>query len=174
MRALIAAYDRLIDLLGLLPGVIVGAVAVAIGADVALRDAGTAGIYGMNEVIEYAILILAMAGVGHVTRLGRHVTVDIATDLLPPRWAWRVTILAQTLATAVSAIFLWFAAGATYDVWRSGTQLYKSFTLPEWLPIAAIPIGFLFVTIELARRLAATWQAGEVQRAGATSRDDGI
>ena len=90
MRRAIAAYDKLIDALGVLPGIIIGATALAIGTDVVLRDIGFGGIYGMIEIIEYAILLLAMAGVGHVTRLGRHVTVDIATDLLPARWAWRM------------------------------------------------------------------------------------
>ncbi len=174
MRALIAVYDRLVAGLGLLPGVIVGAIALAIGVDVALRDAGHGGIYGMTEIIEYGILVLAMAGVGHVTRLGRHVTVDIVPEMLPPRWAWRVTLAAQALATIVSSVFLWYAAGATLDVWRDGTMLYKSFTLPEWLPLAAIPTGFLFVALECARRLAATWRAGEIARAGTTARDDGI
>ncbi len=174
MRGVSAAYGRLVEALGILPGVIVGAIALAIGADVVLRDAGYGGIYGMTEIIEYAILVLAMAGVGHVTRLGRHVTVDIVPDMLPPRWAWRVTLFAQGIATVVSLIFLWFAAGATLDVWRSGTFLYKSFTLPEWLPLALIPTGFLFVAIECARRLAVTWRAGGIVRAGATARDDGI
>jgi TRAP-type C4-dicarboxylate transport system permease small subunit len=174
MRRVIAAYDRLLEALGLLPGVIVGAIALAIGADVVLRDAGYGGIYGMIEIIEYAILVLAMAGVGHVTRLGRHVTVDIVPDQLPARWAWRVTLFAQAIATIVALVFLWFAAGATIDVWRAGTQLYKSFTLPEWLPLAMIPIGFLFVSLECLRRLVVTYEAGEVVRAGATARDDGI
>lgn len=174
MRRAIAAYDKLIDALGVLPGIIIGATALAIGTDVVLRDIGFGGIYGMIEIIEYAILLLAMAGVGHVTRLGRHVTVDIATDLLPARWAWRVSLLAQAIATVVSLIFLCYAAEATYEVWRGGTWLYKSIAVPEWLPLALIPTGFLFVTIELARRLAVTWQDGELRKAGATARDDGI
>lgn len=174
MRGVIAVYDRLVEGLGLLPGVIVGATALAIGTDVVLRDVGHGGIYGMIEVIEYAILVLAMAGVGHVTRLGRHVTVDIVPDLLPPRWAWRVTLAAQAIAAIVALIFLWYAVGATLDVWRSGTLLYKSFTLPEWMPLALIPTGFFFVSIELIRRLVATYLAGEVTRTVATARDDGI
>jgi TRAP-type C4-dicarboxylate transport system permease small subunit len=175
MRRLFAAYDRLLEGLGLLPGVIVGLIALAIGADVVLRDAGYAGIYGMTEIIEYAILVLAMAGVGHVTRLGRHVTVDVVPDMLPPHWTWRLSLLAQSIATLVSVVFLWFSTAATIEVWRSGTQLYKSFTLPEWLPLAIIPTGFFFVSIELLRRLVATFAAGELRRtAAATMRDDGI
>jgi TRAP-type C4-dicarboxylate transport system permease small subunit len=174
MRTAIAAYDRLVELLGLLPGLIVGAVALAIGADVALRDAGFGGIYGMTEVIEYGILLLAMAGVGHVTRLGRHVTVDIVPDMLAPRWSWRLTVFAQALASVVALAFLWFATRATIDVWRDGTQIYKSFTLPEWAPLAAIPIGFLFVSLECLRRLGKTLVAGEVRRTRETRRDGGI
>lgn len=174
MRSLIAAYDRLLNGLGILPGVLVAVIAVGTCADVLLRNLGYSGLYGMLEIIEYSLLVLTVAGAGYVMRIGRHITVDILSEYLPPALARLMNIVATLLATVFAGVFLWFGFATTIDSYESGAMVLKSFVFPEWLLIAVIPFGFFFLTVELLRRLYLLITSPEVEGSGGTGRDGGL
>jgi TRAP-type C4-dicarboxylate transport system permease small subunit len=174
MRALSTLYDRVLAGLGLVPGLLVAVIAVGTCADVLLRNLGYSGLYGMLEVIEFSLLVLTMAGVGYIMRIGRHVTVDILAEYLPQRYARPVMLIATLLATIISVIFLYIGFLTALDSYQSGATIQKEFVIPEWLPVSTIPIGFFFLTVELIRRLAIILTSGAIAGTGGTSRDGGI
>lgn len=153
MHRFIRAYDRLIDLTGAAPGYLIGLMALGISAEVASRNAGLGGINWMLELVEYGILAVAMSGTAYVLKIGRHVTVDVLTNPLPPRLRHYTDIAACALALAISAVLFAYGVITTTRSFEAGTFVFKSFTIREWVPIALIPLGTGLLTVECARRL---------------------
>jgi TRAP-type C4-dicarboxylate transport system permease small subunit len=176
VRRLSALYDRLLSALGLVPGILVALIGAGTCADVFLRNLGSSGLYGMLELVEYSLLILVMAGAGYVMRINRHVTVDILTDVLPRTLTRPVAIATALLSAIFCLIFLWYSVLTVIDTYQSGALVQKTFNIPEWVPIVAIPFGFLFLTIETIRRLilALSSEDTEGTRTRGTGRDGGV
>ena len=89
MRKSGEAFDRLLVLTGVVPGVIVALLAVGVAAEVFARNFGLTGFYWMLEVVEYGLLTLTMVGSAYVLSIGRHVTIDLVLNALPSharRW----------------------------------------------------------------------------------------
>ncbi len=147
------AYDRLLQLTGVVVGAVIGLAAVGIGVDVLLRNLGFGSIFWMLEVVEYSILFVAMVGTAYVFQIGRHVSIDLLTNSLPPRSKHIVGLIALVVTTAVSAVLLTWGLITTIKSFESGAVVYKHFTYPEWMPLALVPFGFLLLTIECLREL---------------------
>jgi len=174
MRTVAWVYERALMGLGLVPGLLVALIAIGTCADVLLRNIGFSGLYGMLEVIEFSLLVLTMAGAGYIMRINRHVTVDILGEYLPPRIGRVVVLIATFIAIVVSVIFLAIGIFTTIDSFTSGATIQKEFIIPEWWPVATIPIGFFFLAVELIRRLVLILRADAVEGNGGTGRDAGI
>ena len=174
MRIIAWVYERALNGLGLVPGLLVALIAIGTCADVLLRNLGFSGLYGMLEVIEFSLLVLTMAGVGYIMRINRHVTVDILGEYLPPRVGRVVPLIATILAIVISVIFLAIGVFTTIDSFKSGATIQKEFIIPEWWPVATIPIGFFFLTVELIRRFVIILRTDVIAGTGGTGRDGGI
>lgn len=153
MGAFFRAYDRFLQFTGVIVGAVVGLAALGIGIDVLLRNLGFGSIFWMLELVEYAILFVAMVGTAYVFQLGRHVSVDIVTDSLPPRIRKVVARVALIVTALVSTILLIWGVITTAKSFESGALVFKHFTIPEWMPLTLIPFGFLLLTIECLREL---------------------
>ena len=153
MGTFFRAYDRLLQLTGVLVGAVIGLAALGIGVDVFLRNLGFGSIFWMLEMVEYSILFVAMAGTAYVFQIGRHVTIDLVTNGLPPRTRRIVGLIALGVTTAVSVVLLTWGLITTVKSFESGAVVYKHFTYPEWMPLALVPFGFLLLTIECLREL---------------------
>ena len=171
MRWLSACYERLLAGLGLLPGALVALIGIGTCADVLLRNVGSSGLYGMLELVEYSLLALTMAGAGFIMRVNRHITVDIASEQLPSVLARPAAIAAALLATIFCLIFLWYSSLTVIAAYELGELTQKAVLIPEWVPLAAIPIGFLFLSIETIRRLIGALSSCDLHRTGGTGRD---
>ena len=161
MKAFFRAYDALLRLTGVLAGLVIGLAALGIGLDVLLRNIGFGSIFWMLEIVEYAILFVAMAGTAYVFQLGRHVSVDLVTDSLPPKTKRVVALIALAITAAVSLVLLVWGSMTTIKSMESGALVFKHFTYPEWMPLALIPFGFLLLSIECLRELWSELTGGE-------------
>jgi len=167
VKRIAAWYDRLIELLGILPGFLVGLVCVGTGLDLAMRFLHIGAIPWMIEVEEYVLFIIPMLGAAYVMRMGRHVTVEIVPDALPPGAKHALNVLAQGISLLVCVALFWFSLTATFDTYDSGSVVFKTFTIPEWIPLALIPPGMAMLAIECLRRLVRTLRGSEFRTSGA-------
>jgi len=158
-----AAYERLVEWLGILPGFLVGLVCVGTGLDLAMRFLGIGGMPWMIEVEEYVLFIIPMLGAAYVMRMGRHVTVEIVPDALPPGPKHALNVVAQSISLLVCVALFWFSLSATVDTYHSGSVVFKTFTIPEWVPLALLPPGMAMLAVECLRRLLRTLSGAQVR-----------
>lgn len=150
---IVRLYNRLLDVLDVVPGAIIGLIALAIGLDVLMRNLGMIGLRGMIEMIEYGLFGLTFIGIASVMRKGAHVSVDIFVTSLPPalrRVAVRISLVVNL---AIALALIWCGWIAFKDAVESGAQIYKIFTFPEYVLFIAILAGTILLAIECARHL---------------------
>ncbi len=153
MKKLDAAFDRLLALTAIVPGVIIALLALGVAWEVFTRNLGMTGFYWMLEAVEYGLLILTMVGAAYVLSIGRHVTVDLVLNAVPPhihRW-FRIVI--DLVIVLISAVILYYGIVAAHLAYVEDSTLYKSFDIKEWMPMSVVPIGMSLFTIEAVRHL---------------------
>ena len=153
MKKLGAAFDRLLALTAVVPGVIIALLAIGVAWEVFTRNLGLTGFYWMLEAVEYGLLILTMVGAAYVLSIGRHVTVDLVLNAVPPHVRRWFRIVIDLVIVLVSAIILYYGIVATHLAYVEDSTLYKSFDIKEWMPMAMVPIGMALFTIEAVRQL---------------------
>jgi TRAP-type C4-dicarboxylate transport system permease small subunit len=153
MKKLGEAFDRLLALTAVVPGVIIALLALGVAWEVFTRNLGVTGFYWMLEAVEYGLLILTMVGAAYVLSIGRHVTVDLVLNAVPPhihRW-FRIVI--DLVIVLVAGVILYYGAIVAHLAYVEDSTLYKSFDIKEWMPMAVVPVGMLLFTIEALRQL---------------------
>lgn len=147
------AFDRLLAVTGVIPGIIVALLAIGVATEVFARNFGLTGAYWMLEAVEYGLLTLTMVGAAYVLSIGRHVTIDLVLGGLPPR-AWRVFRIGIDIATVViTSVIVYYGIVTTHLAYVEDSTLYKSFEIKEWIPMAIVPGGMGLFLIEALRQL---------------------
>ena len=152
MRKAGAAFDRLLEVTGVIPGIIVALLAVGVAAEVFARNLGLTGFYWMLEAVEYGLLTLTMVGAAYILSIGRHVTVDIVINALPANVRRVFRICINLIIIVVSSIILYYGLVTTHLAYVEDSTLYKSFEIKEWMPMAVVPGGMALFTIEAIRQ----------------------
>lgn len=145
-------FDRLLDTCGVISGYLCGLIAIFVTLDVTLRVLGTGGINWVFDLVEYVLFGLTVIGASYVLRERAHVVVDLVSGGLPESWQRPFRMLSLGLSIVICSGFLFASTLATINVWQSGSMIFKTFVVPEWLPLSLVPIMFLLLTIELFRQ----------------------
>lgn len=156
-------YDRVLKAGGILSGCIIGGIALLITVDVITRYFGIVSIKGSLEIVQYLIFVLTAFGAPLVLRENGHVRVDLVLTLLHQRSRRAIGILGLIVQAAIAAVIFYVGAGEALDSFSHHTQIYGTYTFPEWWLLALTPLMGLAFLIETVRRLAAgESDAGEV------------
>lgn len=142
------AYGGLVSGLAVLSGAIFGLMAFFIGADVFMRNVMGSGLSWVIELMEYAMYVATVFAAPWVLREGGHVSVDIVTSALPPRWGQWAGVVAALLGGIICSVIFYYSAIATLRAFDRGSMVYKSFTVPEWVITVFVPLGMFFMVIE--------------------------
>ena len=148
-----AVVARVVDALGLAAAFVVGAIALAIGADVVMRAAGLRPLGWTLEMSEYGLLVVCFGGAPWVLRHGDHIRVDVVLRGLAPPARRRLTVAADGLAALACVALAWFGAGAAWDAFARGAVLRKAIDVPQGAVLAAMPVGMALLAWEFARRV---------------------
>jgi TRAP-type C4-dicarboxylate transport system permease small subunit len=98
--------DRLIDLSALIGAAGLLVIMAAIMTDVIGRAAARP-LYGGQDIVTMAMVLLVFGGMAACDRNGGHITVDILERHLPPGFNRAVDVLAALLGAAVFGLIVW-------------------------------------------------------------------
>jgi TRAP-type C4-dicarboxylate transport system permease small subunit len=158
----IGAWRRLLDLTGLAAGLMVALICLGVCIDVAMRWAGAGGISWMLETIEYVQYLMVLIGAAWVLARGAHVAIDAVLMAVSPAARYLIERGASAFGALCSGIFGAASLAATIDTYRTGSVLYKSITLPEWVQPAVLTLGFTMLTVEFAIQAAGRFEDREI------------
>lgn len=155
--ALSAAYGRLLEFFLGVACLLLFLIMLVIGLDVLLRNVplipGTRGFPAANELSELALYLIATLSAPWLLRQGLHIRVDILLRAIPPRVAWLFEWCMDIVALACCVLAFWYSVDAMVQSRAAGSQLIKSFIMPEWWTLVPLPLMFLLLTVEVLFRL---------------------
>ena len=167
------AYGRLLAALALGGCAVMFAMMLVIVADVALRNLALPGLRGWidwsNEVSELMLYLTTVLVAPWLLRQGQHIRVDILLTALPPRMAWYLEWVADTLGLACCLFMAWYGAKATWASWSSGALSIKTLVTPEWWSLAPLPAMFVLLSIEMLFRMKRLHEGERAPRQDAVS-----
>ena len=174
MRKSGEAFDRLLALTGVVPGVIVALLEVGVAAEVFARNFGLTGFYWMLEVVEYGLLTLPMVGSAYVLSIGRHVTIDLVLNALPGHTRRWLRIGIDEVIVGVSMIIVYYGIITAHLAYIEDSTLFKSFDIKEWMPAAVVPGGMAIFAVEAIRQLVRSISGREANPGAKTGQYEGV
>lgn len=153
MKALEAAFTRLLAVCGAVGSVIVFAMAAMIVSNIVLRNVFGSHVPGDVELSEYAMLLLTAFVSPWLLNKGQHIRIDLALQQLPDMLAWVCEIFVDVLGFVISMLMCVYGLRALYASYVDGTRIAKEFMIPEWWTLWPLPLMFFLLTIEFVFRL---------------------
>jgi len=148
-----AWYDRLVNGLAALAGLIIAAAGLLIVYDVVARNLGLQPPASTVALTEYAMLYFTMAAAPYLVRTKGHIVVEVVYQRLPDasqRWLDRAVI---TLCASVSLIIAVLAGMLMIEAVVNAEIEIRSLDAPRWVLFAPMVIGFLLMAVEFIRLL---------------------
>ncbi len=157
MRAISAAYGRLLNVLMIAASLLLAAMMLIICADVLLRNVaifpGLRGLEWSNEISETLLYLITLLAAPWLLRQGQHIRVDLLLRAIPRRVAWRCEIVADVLALACCVALVVYGTKAAWASYQAGSILIKTLVTPEWWSLAPLPVAFSLLAVEVVFRM---------------------
>ena len=140
---------RLYDGLGLLGGVVLAAMALAVFVQVLLRYVFTYALDGLDEVPRYLFVWLVMIGAAAAMHRGEHTALDYFQQRLAPRSRALAVIVTNGVGML---LFLSLIKTSFVLVPNSNLQSSAGLGLPLGYVYAAVPVGAVLILLPMAWR----------------------
>lgn len=157
-----AIFDRIIDLLVPLSGILLIFATLVVFINVSLRYLLNYSISWAVEVTSYSLLYLTFLLATWVLRGEGHVKIEIVLEHLKPRPQIVVNIITSILCVIPCLVFAWYAGQLTWNYFQEGRFYTTALRPPTWSLIIIISIGNFLLFIQLLRRAyqyLASWKA---------------
>lgn len=158
---MVLLYDKIIDTLAMIGVLLLLAIMVGIGCDVAARYFFNEPIGWMLEFVQHSMLLILFLGMPWLTREGGHVSIDMLVDALPV--SGRRVLIGSGLVVAglTSGFVAYWALISTIDNFQREVETNGIYPIPRGLLIAVIAIGLALSAIEFMRRSYKTFNASD-------------
>jgi C4-dicarboxylate transporter DctQ subunit len=153
VRTVAALYWRFLELLAVIAGVLLAAMALAIVVDVVARNIGLQPPAHTLTLTEYGLLYVTMLGAPWLVREKGHVYIELVTAALSPRTRFWLTRVVYALCVLTCMVIFWFSLEVTIDQYQRQVTDVRSFDMPRWLLTASMPLSFGLMIIEFGRFL---------------------
>lgn len=161
MTQFFQAFDALLRLCARFAAALFAGVAVAITVNVVMRNSGAGSIFGLFDVVEYALLAATFLAAPWVLAKNAHVTVDLFTASLPWAVARPLARVTALIGLVTSALFVWYGVEAAMISAARGSMIRSSFVVPEWWALSAAPFGFALISVEFLRQAISPPRGGQ-------------
>ncbi len=156
------AFDRLVDLGGLLAAILLIAVMLLTTIKVVFRYVLNIGLIGVDQISGTLLLYIALFGAAWVLRRNEHVTIDLLLGHVGARTRWVLTLTSASIGAAVCLVVTVFGVMEVVASIQGGVNIPAEIEMPRAVNLIIIPVGFLFLTIEFVRQALDVAKAGEV------------
>jgi TRAP-type C4-dicarboxylate transport system permease small subunit len=113
---------------------------------VVLRGFFSSGLDWADSLLRYLVLWGGLLGAGVATSQGKHITIDLASHLLPKRWLRRLRVILDLFSALVCAILTWAAVVFVKNEAAFGGDA-STLGLTYWQLNLIFPIVFTLMTV---------------------------
>lgn len=122
-------------------------------------------VYGLEipSLAEFAGFLLVAASflaLASALKAGNHIRVTLGVSQFPPALRHVAEIVVLAVATAIAAVFTWYAVILAYDSYRFGGVSFGIIAVPLWIPQGAMALGILVFAVALLDELVTTMRGG--------------
>jgi len=146
--------DRLLDACLWLANALLALLIVIVVSDVVMTYFFDTPLKWSIEVSEYALAFIAFLGAGWLMREEGHLRFGMIVERLPLRLRSFVELFVSVVGAAVSALIVWAGATASAALFHRGALMESVLQWPRWILVAAVPLGFAILALQLVRRAA--------------------
>lgn len=136
---LLYVIDRMVRAVALYcGGTVLAVLMTVIIVEVVGRYAFNAPLYGSLDLVVVLLVLAVSCAIGYGGRTGAHVTADMVTTLVGPKFEWISGVCIKVLAAGVTAIWSWrlFVTGQTAARLGESTQLLNIPFAPVYQALA--------------------------------------
>ena len=130
-------------------GTLVLAMMFLVTSDVLLRQLFNQPVAGTFELMEMGMVGVVYLGVAFVQRQRGHISIEMATDWLPPRGRRLLEAFGSLIGLAFAAFLTWRGAVYAWDAFYTGSYVGSVLKLPLWPARALIPVGSAVLSARL-------------------------
>jgi TRAP-type C4-dicarboxylate transport system permease small subunit len=120
--------------------VLLSAMILLAGGQIALRNGFDAGLVWADPLLRVLVLWVGLVGAMAAARADRHITVDVLSRLLPEGPRRYVRALTDVCTAAVCAVIAWHAGRFVVTELEGGAIAFAD--VPAWVCELVLPLGF--------------------------------
>jgi TRAP-type C4-dicarboxylate transport system permease small subunit len=139
--------------MALAAGVLMVAMMGMIVADVVLRNLGYQSSAHFFTFTEYFLLLIPLLGAPWLVREKGHIYIELLVGALGPGARRRVLRLILALSLGVCLVLAWYGGAITVQNFVQNEKDVRSFDMPRWMLMAAMPLSFGMMALEFLRLL---------------------
>lgn len=130
----------------------VGAIVVLVVYEVVARYVFNAPTLWTQDVCIYLLLWAAFLGLAPAERAGEHIRIDLAINRLKPPARRRLELATCLMVAAFAGLAAWKGLEVALQSYKFGRRSVSLFSVPMWIPQAALPVGAGLLALEALRR----------------------
>lgn len=151
MPSFIRLYDRLVDALAVISGLMLIWLMVAVVASVLIRNLGGQPPAWLFTSTEYSMFYLTLLGAPWLVREKGHVFVEIVIVHLPPVLLKVVSRLVMVICAVIAFVLAWKGLELVTSNIQDGDYDVRTYFIPMWIFTIVYPISFTLMGIEFTR-----------------------
>jgi TRAP-type C4-dicarboxylate transport system permease small subunit len=146
------ASGRIAQALAVLAKLLLAAIVLLVGADVAARNLARPLVWSVS-LTEYLLVYIAFLPMPALVRGKGHVCADFIRTALPQRLRRVIERGVYVLCLAICVYLGWIALGGALTSLKSGAYEVRTFDMPRWLIFAPMVVGLWLSALEFLRYL---------------------
>lgn len=152
MKKPMEIFDRLLDVMIFLAGIMLVFIAFSVCLEVILRTFFNHSLAWVTEITEIMLLYITFFGSAWVLREEGHVMVDILLIRLKPLKIAALGIITSILGIFVSIVLVFYGFKSTLACINKSLYTATTLEIPLFLIIGVIPLGALMLFVQFVRR----------------------
>jgi TRAP-type C4-dicarboxylate transport system permease small subunit len=151
MKRFWTVFDRLIDLLAALAGVILLFITAAVCYTIGMRYLFTKTTIWIMQTTEYALLWIVFLATTWLLREKGHITTDVIYTHLNEKIRRSLDCIMFIIGGLASTIMVYFGIDYMVECITKGVTDVRAVTVPKWTVFAIIPAGSILLAIQFFR-----------------------
>ena len=103
-----------------------------------------------EPLVRLLVLWVTFLGASLLSGEGKHIKIDLMSELLPSRWLPYREMILSAACVAVTLLMLRASLGYVHMEWSFGTRLFLG--MPAWIGQIIMPAGFLLMLLRFLFR----------------------